>query len=671
MFVLLGASFASGGAAAFNPVTRVPPLHSFSGHFGANRFLDQTDEIVKALTEAPPDILWMHPFADYNFRYGPIDGLGGEDSIPMFKDERTRRISPEEVAERSKMLRRMIDKLRAAGVRTIVPYTCLHTMAGDHEKRLGFWEFYDHWDEYRKIGLYEKPKTDPFEWNQQNPDGSPRYSYAWKHHQFYPPMYRYCASCAHPDRIRWMQFIVENMGKLGINGIFSDNSRGLFDYGPFAREAFVKWIESRYPEPLRKELFGGMPAMSEETGTLAAYETRRCWCELTRRYFQRLREVGEAVHKPFFIMPNGGGREGAYIEFAFPDVDQVMFEVGSRLPGFRAQSKIIGPFKQISCEIDIFRYAYTFGVGAHVRAFPFILGHGNANRNTSVLMHAEAAAFGGGGSTCSSSGNYPQIRTVMNVYRNHYRKERRLYEGKRTLPVAAVACFGSQWLYDNYTHTHRIRLIFDAMLEQHVLTDALTMPGCFGENLARYKLIVVPFLTYLSDEHLAALMQFKQDGGILLVYGDSGKYDQYMRERKDNPLAALAVADDFGTDTLKRKLAECKTEIWPVIEPKGMENEWEAKQVKAAAYMDDPVKPDQLVLHVVNYNVFIGPGTDKVLRVPTVSVQLPVPGAMSPKTARVIRLDDGKEEEVAVTVKNGKGLFTIKDAGIHTVCVVE
>jgi hypothetical protein len=571
------------------------------------------------------------------------------------------------------MLKGMIDKLRATGVRYIVPYICLHTMVGDHKKRLGFWEFYDHWDEYRRVGLYEKPKIDPFRWNQQAPDGSPRYLYPHESRLFWPPIYRYAASCAHPDRIRWMQFIVQDMGKLGINGMFSDNSTGLRDFGPHAQEAFKEWIKSRYTEAQIQELFGGTPSMSEEPNTLVAYETRMCWNDLTRRYFQRLREAGEAIHKPFFIMPNGGTRMGVYVEFAFPDCDQVMYESGHSLPGLNPSKRIVGPFKQRSNEDNAFIYAHTFGIGARARAFPFILKHSKANRNASVLWHAEAAAFGGGGSTCSSSqqGDLGAIHEVMNLYRNHYKTYRSLYEGMRTLPVAAVANFGSQWFYDNYAHAHRTRIIFDTMLEQHVLTDVLTMPGCFRENLARYRLIVVPLLTYLSDRHLQALMEFRDNGGELLVYGESGNCDQYMRDRKNNPLARLAVADDFSTDTLKRKLSECKSKVWPVIVPEGMANEWEGESVKAAAYVDDPANPKQMVLHIVNFNVYLGRDTDKVLRVPSVSVQLPLPAGMKPKIAKIIRLDDGTEEETAATTEGGRVTFALKDVGIHTVCIVE
>jgi hypothetical protein len=111
--------------------------------------------------------------------------------------------------------------------------------------------------------------------------------------------------------------------------------------------------------------------------------------------------------------------------------------------------------------------------------------------------------------------------------------------------------------------------------------------------------------------------------------------------------------------------------VWPVIVPEGMANEWEGESVKAAAYLDDPANPKQMVLHIVNFNVYLGRDTDKVLRVPSVSVQLPLPAGMKPKIAKIIRLDDGTEEETVATTGAGRVTFTLKDVGIHTVCVVE
>ena len=76
-------------------------------------------------------------------------------------------------------------------------------------------------------------------------------------------------------------------------------------------------------------------------------------------------------------------------------------------------------------------------------------------------------------------------------------------------------------------------------------------------------------------------------------------------------------------------------------------------------------------LHIVNFNVYLDRNTNRYLRVPSISVQLPLPGDMKPKVAKIIRLDDGKAERLPVSTQDGRALFAIEDVGIHTVCVVE
>ena len=58
--VLSFPSLVLGAQSEFNPVTRVPPIHSFCGGFDTSRLVDT---VTKAFAEAPSDILWMRPCA--------------------------------------------------------------------------------------------------------------------------------------------------------------------------------------------------------------------------------------------------------------------------------------------------------------------------------------------------------------------------------------------------------------------------------------------------------------------------------------------------------------------------------------------------------------------------------------------------------------------------------
>ncbi|MBM4083766.1 MAG: hypothetical protein FJ272_03170, partial [Planctomycetes bacterium] len=221
-------------AGDFSLTTR-PPIIYNTDYDIANR---QWDATAQAYAQAPPDLLHLSCVAPYNFRMGPVAALGNQDVNVRDPDSKLRqRIPPEEVVQRAAMLKEATEKLHKAGVGRIVPYICLMTLVGDHEKRLGFWDFYDHWDEYRRIGLYEKPKTDPFAWNQQDPDGKPRYFYPHDIALF-RPLYRYATSPAHPDWNRWIAFCVQETAKTGMDGVFVDNSSACRDFSPAAQQGF-------------------------------------------------------------------------------------------------------------------------------------------------------------------------------------------------------------------------------------------------------------------------------------------------------------------------------------------------------------------------------------------------------------------------------------------------
>ena len=671
--ILLVLARLAAAAPAFEPVTRPPFIYVINYYTSRQSW----DENFAALAKAPPDMFHMSIFMNWNFRHGPIVGIAEQDWCDYEMKYRPR-MSPEAMRERAPWIKKTVERLHATGIDTVVPYVCLITYSGDHEKRTGFWGFYDHWDAYRPLGLYEKPKTDPFQWNQRCDDGTPKY--------FYPhnikalrPFLRYAASPAHPDWQRWMRFVVEDVAASGMDGAFVDNANLCRDFGPYGRAAFDRRIRRCYTPDQAASLFGGSPAMQERLGTLAAFETHLTWQDMIRDYLAMVRQAGSAAGKPFVVFPNAAQHREFSLEYGYRDCDLVMFERSRGTVCGRSVAPIVGPFKEMRYHDNVFAYAYTFGLGARVRALVYtgegrpVERHGY-NPHASALTHAEAAAFGGGGVARSPGPiRYPDdaLSAVQNRYRAHYRERRTLYDGKRTWPQAAVACFGSQHLYGHTGHVGAANAVFDALLEEHVLTDVLTAPGCIPENLRRYRLIVLPDLRYLSDAQVRALVDYQSAGGRLLVYGQCGRCDEFMRERGDNPLGRAPAAPAFSYQSLRAQLRDCGETLAPVLVTEGLSDVRERWAVKAAAYVDDPRRPRQIILHVLNYNVDLGRGVDGLLPVPSVRVRLPLPPGTTPKSARLLCVDTGAEHPLDHETAAGRVGFTLTDLGVHTICVVE
>jgi len=89
---------------------------------------------------------------------------------------------------------------------------------------------------------------------------------------------------------------------------------------------------------------------------------------------------------------------------------------------------------------------------------------------------------------------------------------------------------------------HRALLSAEEILLRHHVPFGL-LPAEAGKELeipADCEVLLVCDQTCLSDGELAALLRFAERGGPLIVTGRSGEYDEWYRQRRANPLAALA-----------------------------------------------------------------------------------------------------------------------------------
>ena len=137
----------------------------------------------------------------------------------------------------------MLDRYHAAGIPEIVPYISCDTLAGDHEKRLGFWKFYDHWESYAHWAG-SRPSHDPFDWLAVDAQGkfvggsnggySPSY---------FAPLHRYRACLNHPDWAEWQDRLIRMIAAVGYDGCFLDNACPESCYCRYCKAAFAEFLE--------------------------------------------------------------------------------------------------------------------------------------------------------------------------------------------------------------------------------------------------------------------------------------------------------------------------------------------------------------------------------------------------------------------------------------------
>ena len=103
------------------------------------------------------------------------------------------------------------------------PYIALHTLAGDHQKRLGFWKFYDQWAKYEQWAG-PRPAHDPIDWLAVDRAGTPLPgACGGTTPEYFAPLHRYLTCINHPDWAEWQRRLMRMIAEVGYDGCCIDN----------------------------------------------------------------------------------------------------------------------------------------------------------------------------------------------------------------------------------------------------------------------------------------------------------------------------------------------------------------------------------------------------------------------------------------------------------------
>ncbi len=195
-------------------------------------------EFLSGLAASPPDLFHLGFHIPFKGMLGPTYGH------ELFTNEI---LPPEEVGREVVRVRRILLKVRGAGVHTVIPYVLTMAFFGSHEDRTGFFKFYDHWEDYASFGLGPKPAADPVLWQQER---APRpLSEEWPGTLVYEP----CVN--HPGWQRYLDVVVRELAKAGYDGMFFDVNT-LYCYCPYCEAAFDVYLLDKHGQAGLQEGFG-------------------------------------------------------------------------------------------------------------------------------------------------------------------------------------------------------------------------------------------------------------------------------------------------------------------------------------------------------------------------------------------------------------------------------
>ncbi len=637
------------------------------------------------MATAPPALLHLGKDVPLNHAWGPVRGLGGENQAYGY-GESIERLTPGQVQERISGLRQMVEALHKSGVRWVTPYVCAMTLNGNQDKRTGFWDFYDHWNEYIPLGLGTRPVSDPFNWLQREADGTPLIYYKYQG-DFYPPFkstnHRYSA-CWHSDGwSAWLCEVIRFVAKCGYDGVFVDNGTSQRCHCNRCLDLFREYLKTEYMPEKAMPLFG-MPAEKVNwpgrDQFLLNAEVNRFWCNTLRDEMARLKKTGSReLGREFMVFPNGG-RPG-FIQGGLKDADFVMFEKTSgeygTNPGLVLNPVLPDIFVR-ACNDNIFDYKFVQCLRQRVKpiilsrgGYPKELPHLVLNRNSARLGMAECGAFSGGGGFLLRP-RFDVYHDALNEYRRFFETHPSLYAGMDSYAqVGVLACAEQDWL-GNTRHMADVKLLSDILADSHILFDLASELQLKREVLSRYSFVVAPRLVAVSESQLSVLADYVRKGGHLVVVDEFATKNETLVQRdtngKEYKFLMGAAADRRGSgfvsvcndlETVPGLLGRSAVLACP--------DNRTGSQVKVNAFSAIDRKSGRLVLHFVDYNVQLGVEAPEPKTINDIQASVPLPAGMKVISARCFAPDKAEPEVVAVHCVDGRVRFNLPALRIYSV----
>lgn len=663
-----------------------------------NNHLNNPD-YVRRIAQHPPVLLVVGKDLPIHHNWGPVQGTGGENQA-YGKDEHIRRISPDELREKMKALKHFTDEMHRVGVRRVMPYICTKTIGGDHEKRTGLWEFYDHWQEYKDFAIGPRPVDDPLSWMRRRADGSLFCTYQYDA-PYYAPNFRYAACGSQRGWRQYLSMVVRLAAEVGFDGVYMDNNCNTQCYCPACRELFRRWLCERYDAGQRKALFGFESdediRLGEKPGTFLWHESRVFWAESNVDFLRHLKAQGESVRKPFHIFSNLGAWLGGIPENQM--VSTVAGYIQSEENGYDygahsglVRVPIIGDVSMHCYNNRAVRYKFTQAtrsplrvtmttrarLGGERRSANFI----RNNPQTVELNIAESTAFSGRGAyNCNLRwGPGP----AMTRYRRFIADHADLFQGYDAFATVAIWLPAEQAFYGGSKAAlfHECERLAEALMDHQILYDLITDRNFHADRLKRYPVIVVPaHIRYVSDEQLGILRDYVAGGGKLVLCDEHfAQFDACCRERAKPAFPALRAKPQeivpvgkgqavfLPTPPQRKELVDVLERIHgpaSLLVSAGIPRRKALKVNAFGKKADDGTW--QVVLHLLNYHVPLGKeSTEPVEPMEDLRLALPLRGM---KGTSVTLLDprQGEPEDVPFVSDGDTITFTVPRLDVHKI----
>jgi len=654
-------------------------------HVGSEKYL-------KMIGEAPPDLLHVGEDLPFSSTFGTKRDYAGV-KADLFK-----LLTADELRAKIAELQQYTASLHKAGVRWVIPYICNELAFGDHVRRTGFFEFFDHWDRYAEFGYPAKPAADILLARKFYPFQGIRRSRSSD--SFWP--FRVYSMCTNnPEWRAHLLAATANAARCGYDGIFVDVMT-LRDYCPHCQRLFHTYLAKQYPPAERLRRFGvsdverlrlGVPG----DGALWV-ATQAFWADSSAGLLADIAAQGRKTNPKFFAVPNLGpwahadGVQKRVPEgmnpFAWARASDLFLVEEMQRPGHVLGGYFIH---------NILQYKLAFAAGFRAGMLLY-----RAQDPVGIELSMAEAGAGGGGALIQGGYKAPEMRRK---YRRFFEQHRHLWEGYDSLAQVAVVFDYGQLYWGNHANLQAAYRLVDYLSERHILFDLLTPEQIAEGKASRFQVVITPSLKYMANPVLKALTAFKQRGGIWIDIGVSGRYDDAGQLRPSVPPAKQVFPDldelvpypPFALYLLREDDANEISEICSILKavlegenplpPSRLKRDLQSlleervkqplaviagadlKAVRVSAYRRGSGQQARAVVHFVNYDCQIPLDSKEKWDLEprparAVHVRLPLKGV---RRARIIDPDATAPHDLALRENNGAVEFTLPKLRIYKI----
>jgi hypothetical protein len=439
-------------------------------------------------------------------------------------------------------------------------------------------DFYiNDWENFEDY-IGPKPAEDPTTWMMVRPDGTfPYYRYA-PYGQETDSGFEAWGVPVNPNYVRMMEGKIRAQAETGIDGSYVDwtHIASGTSYDKYSRESFIQYLKDNLPAEVSRRKYG-----TDQYDQIKLPEKRddQFWMEwITYRgysvaeFHKRLRTVARKYNPYFMISGNiyGGfgygpiaydaagnmemlAREG-YDDFIYSEIQEYLdFAPRKNEEGMKITNS---PAIKFLAAVSHGKPVIIYATEITPPIFPE-----PTEKCLSSMAQINIAEAVANHATFREKRQTPPGATEIYQFLAQNRPN---FVGAHLQSNVAILASLNQYLANEQSFAFSSSRVFSDFGINHVM---IVEDDLLNDGLGEYDLIYVPYLPLLSKKKQEALKSYAENGGTLLILGDSGVKDQYNLQMEKPIFTGMLASPSYPAEKVVKKIGQGKICFIPLNIP--------------------------------------------------------------------------------------------------------